>query len=119
MSNGVDITNNYLRLIATICTLLTIVCGVICYLISTKVQTALTPIETRVAAAEEKLATHIVASDKCLAGITNKDIFDFTVKAIYKDIKIITESQEKLAISNTKLNDKIDNLIKILIENKR
>lgn len=119
MPNGVDITNNYLRLIMTICTLLTVICGVICYLISTKVQTAVTPIETRIAAAEEKLATHIVASDKCLAGITNKETFDFTVKAIYKDIKIITESQEKLAISNTRLNDKIDNLIKIILEKKR
>jgi len=70
--------------------------------------TAINPITTRVAAAEEKLNLHIVTSEKCFAGITNKETFELTVKMINKDVRSIKKIQEKNS-------DKLDTLYELLL----
>lgn len=109
MANGLDSTTKYVKLAVLICTLLTIISGIICYVIANKVTNAISPITTRIVAAEEKLNSHIVISDKYHATITDKDIFNLTIRTINADVREIKLSQKAVS-------DKLDGLITILLQ---
>ena len=109
MSNGLDCTTRYLKFVLLICTLLTIISGIICYMIANKVQTAINPIETRIAAAENSINSHIKVSNKCFE--SKKEVFDLTVKTINEDIN-------EIKLSQNQVSQKLDNLIQIMLNEK-
>lgn len=93
--NGIDISNKYIRLMIGICTLLTIISGIILFFISTKVNNAMSPFVSQLEAQENKLDNHIKESEKCLNGFSSK-IFDVTIANIDETIKAMKKSQEKI-----------------------
>ena len=107
MTNGLDSTTKFLRLVVLICTLLTIISGVLLYFIANKVQTAINPIETRIAAAENSINSHIKVSNKCFE--SKKEVFDLTVKTINEDIN-------EIKLSQNQVSQKLDNLIQIMLK---
>ena len=115
MADTIDNGIKYLRLTILVCTLLTIISGVILFFIANKVNSEMEPIETRIFNAETKIDNHICDAEKKLNGFSSQ-VFHITIAGIEKSIQAVEKSQEKIDEKQDKLSDKIDALTTLIIE---
>lgn len=111
MTDPLDVTTKYVKIASAFCMLLTILCGCLCFYIGSVVTQQISPLQMDLASAEEKLKEHIISADKYMENITEKKIFDLTIKNINEDIAEIKISQARVSL-------KLDDLIKLILKQK-
>lgn len=98
-SDVVDSANKYLKAACLLCSLFTVISGLVLYCITNKVKTCISPLQAKIITAEEKLKAHILFSE---------EIFDVTVGTIKGQIVEIRKSQTKICEKQDHLRDKLD-----------
>lgn len=115
-NESVNEANTKIWCLVGICTLLTIISSVILFFITTKVNNSMGPFVEKLNAQESKLSSHIKDSEKCLNGFSGK-IFETTIESVEKSIKAVQKTQDRLDDVQIKLDDKLDEITKLILEN--